>query len=63
MIGAQGHDFAVWAGAPEPDALRDLHDPVRGVAEHLVLHVLDQPGRVPALAEVLQDAVDALDRS
>eukprot|EP00974_Lingulodinium_polyedra_P078611 7613347-Lingulodinium_polyedra.AAC.1 len=49
------------ASVPEANAWRELHDPVRGVAKHLALHVLDEASRAPSLTKVLKDAVDAFD--
>eukprot|EP00974_Lingulodinium_polyedra_P066469 6433530-Lingulodinium_polyedra.AAC.1 len=63
MVGAEGHELAMWAGVPEADAGDELNDPIGGVPEHVVLHALDEANGILSLAEVLQDLVDPLNRA
>eukprot|EP00974_Lingulodinium_polyedra_P098613 9557882-Lingulodinium_polyedra.AAC.1 len=63
MVGAEGHELAVWAGVPEADAGDELNDPVGGVPEHVVLHTLDGANGILSLAEVLKDLADPLNRA
>eukprot|EP00974_Lingulodinium_polyedra_P024961 2414082-Lingulodinium_polyedra.AAC.1 len=51
VVGARWHQEATGASAPETNPCRELDDPVRGVPEHLVVHVLHEPSRVAGLAE------------